>query len=190
MKYVGITIILLAFLIIGCSSTNAERLTLDAFQHIDEGRIEEALPLFEDACRKQPENPEYLYNLLYAKLQNKEFESVIEKSGEAFMRHPLYLEFLYLKARAQRELNRTDAAIATYREIARLNPGDVKALALLLSEAATHGLQEEAVYLAQVMLDADPSNMTALKTLAEADPSSWFALVYAYLMKEDPASVQ
>ncbi len=57
MKYVGITTILLALLISGCSSTNAERLTLDAFQHIDEGRIEEALPLFEEACRKQPENP-------------------------------------------------------------------------------------------------------------------------------------
>ncbi len=43
---------------------------------------------------------------------------MIEKSGEAFMRHPLYLEFLYLKSPGAAELNRTDAAIATYREIA------------------------------------------------------------------------
>lgn len=189
MKYVGITIILLVLLLNGCSSTNAQRLTLEALNHIDKGRIEEALPLFETACQKEPENPEYLYNLFYAKLKHQEFESVIAESEIAHQLYPLHLEFLYLKAQAQRELNQADAAVATYREIVRLNPGDLKMLLSLLSEATTYGLQEEAAYLAQTILDMDPSNTTALKTLAELDPASWHALVYAYLTKEDAESI-
>lgn len=189
MKHVGFSIILLVLLFSGCSSTNARRLTLEALNHIDDGRIEEALPLFEAACRKDPENPECLYNLLYAKLKHREFESVILESEKAHLQYPLYLEFLYLKAQAQRELNQADAAIATYREIVRLNPGDLKMLLFLLSEATTCGLQEEAAYLARTILDTDSSNMTALKTLAELDPASWHALVYAYLTKEDAESI-
>ncbi len=189
MKYVGI-IILIIFLASGCSSTNADRLTLDALSRFDEGRIEDALPLFEAALHKNPNNPEYLYNLLYAKLRNKEFEAVIKGSEEAFNRHPRYLEFLFLKARAQREMNRTEEAIETYRRIVILNPGDLKTLQTLLSEATEHGLREESAFLARTMLKADPSNTTALRILAELDSSSWHALVYAYLMKEDPGSVQ
>ncbi|NLZ76841.1 MAG: tetratricopeptide repeat protein [Spirochaetales bacterium] len=188
MRYVAI--ILLILLVGGCSTTNADRLTLEALAHLDEGRIGEALPLFEAAHRKNPDDPAYRYNLLFAKLQDRAFEPVVEGCEEAFGDHPLHLEFLFLKARAQRELNRIEDAIETYRRIVTLNPGDLKTLRALLSEAMEHGLREEAVFLAETMLRTDPSNAIALKTLAEADPASWYAPVHSYLTKEDPSPIR
>lgn len=184
MRKIGVVLILVASLFIGCTSMNAQRLTTEALTYLEEHQINEAIVLFEHAVQKDKKNPEYTYNLLYARFKAEEFERVISASEEAFFQHPHYLEFLYLKAQAHRALEQTDEAIATYRQIIDLNGGDTHLMTRLLTEAQQSGLEDEAVELAERILTVEPSNKEALKILAEADPQSWYSLVYAYLTKQ------
>ena len=184
MRKIGVVLILVASLFIGCTSMNAQRLTTEALTHLEEHQVAEAIALFERALQKDTKNPEYAYNLLYARFKAEEFEDVILLSEAAFLQHPHYLEFLYLKAQAHRALEQTDEAVATYRQIIDLNGGDTHLMTRLLTEAQQSGLEDEAVELAERILTVEPSNKEALKILAEADPQSWYSLVYAYLTKQ------
>ena len=185
-------LILISLLIIftGCTTTNAQRLSQEALRFFDEGDVEAAIPLFEEALAAQKKNPEYRYNLLYAYYTNGKFNRVIEESEEAFALFPFHLEFLTLKAKAQIEEEQIASAIETYTRIIALNPGDTAFLYRLLEEAEAADLTEEIRFLSDAILRIEPQSIAAFRALSKLESDSYYTRILSYLTKEGPPPSQ
>jgi tetratricopeptide (TPR) repeat protein len=123
---------------LGDVAPQADELHARARVHEDAGECREAERLYRILCRIDRADPTYPFDLGNVLLNQKLYDAAILAFIEAFQRDPTSADPVYNIARIKAERGETQAAVDSYREALKIEPGHAFArfnLALLLTNA-------------------------------------------------------
>ncbi len=143
-------------------SLNPERRKLaHAAEHQKAGRLEEAVRLYKEILRANPENVDALRMLgiiAYAASDVDEAERLFRRAVDLA---PDYVDAIIDLGNTQKEQNRYEEAIGRFREAIRLEPDNVKAHYLLASTLSPAALTFEAIAAYERVLELRPRHAGA-----------------------------
>ncbi len=110
-----------------------------------EGRMDEAIPVFRLLLDVKPDFAPGYYNMALAMSLKKRIPEALIYYEQALKRNPGYEEALYNLAGLMAELGRDDQAVRYYRKALQVNPANARARNNLGIVLAKNGLREQAV---------------------------------------------
>ena len=129
------------------------------------GRLDQAAPIYQKVLTLEPNNPDALYLLGMAAVQNGQHQpgaDLIRRAVAINGRHPDYQFHLAL---ALHSMGQLDEAAAGYRRTLMLRPGDAGAYTNLGNVLAAQGKADEAVTCFRRALESEPGNWGAINNL-------------------------
>jgi tetratricopeptide (TPR) repeat protein len=133
---------------------------------LDQGRLEEATALYEEAARLEPHNEKAHYNLGNVLTQRGSLDEAIARYRDALVLHPESVDIHINLGVALAHAERIDEAEAEFRETLRLAPRDPTAHVNLAELAAMRGDWAAAIPHYEAALESRPDHLGARQGLA------------------------